>query len=908
MDNVPLIRALLVFPDSATADAVSAVCDASEGPVETERAESMATAVAAMESRPADFIIAAAGLGDGTAADLVRALPAVPCIAVGPADAAALDEAIAAGAVESIVLTEGWERRIVAFLHRLRFIQRRLAIALGNAAKRYEDLVQALPDIVYELDEEGYFSFINQSVKILGYEPQELLGKHFSAILFEEDVPHVSREQVLKLYEKNRTGVRNAPKLFDERRGVDRKTENLELRLRRKDGNVLRGGGDVIGTVTSYGEIASAGAYRNLGAPTEKVFVGTVGIIRDITLRRKSEDMLRKMYQAVDQSPVSVAVLDRDLNIEYVNPAFFDLTGVGPDQAIGRKIGEYLGEASDRTAYEDLLGSVRADMDWQGELRCPRLGGDPFWSSVLLSAIRAPSGIITHFLCLMEDVTRKRALDDLLKQAKETAEEANRIKSEFLANMSHELRTPLAGVMSTSDVLISEAREDQVERLQSIRASASSLLNMLNDLLDLSKIESSDIVLRPEDFDLHEFAATTLAPFKASAEAKSLAFNILVEDGGFPNINTDRGRLAQIVSNLAANAVKFTDAGSVDVRFAVRAKDGLPALFVSVRDTGIGISGVDQQKLFKHFAPVDNALSRKYGGTGLGLAISKELALRMGGDIGVESAPGIGSTFSLYIPVKAAGISEMQSAETDFPIAPRAYSLLLAEDNSVNRDYLKFFLEKAGHRVTIATDGYEALSALEKGDFDAILMDIQMPGLDGIEATTTIRAYTGSSFDPRIPVIALTAFAEEELGSEYQGARFDAHTTKPVNPRTLIGLIESTLSRKDRFDVDRIKRQYAASVDEFRRLLMIAMQDLPKRIAAFETAHRAGDFAAAKSSLHGVVNVLSAIGAVRALQLVKRYRKAVVDEAKETADNMAADLLIEVEGIRQQVKRALGEL
>lgn len=907
MDNAPLIRALLVFPDANTAEAISSACEASEEPVETGRAFSVADAIAAEETTPFDFIVAAVRLPDGGAIDIARKIPAVPCLVAGPAsEQDAMDEAITAGAVDTIKFTDGWEQSLASLLHRLWRIRRRLTIALGHAAKRYEDLVEALPDIVYELDAEGHFTFINQSVKILGYTPEELLGEHFSTILFEEDVPHVSRDQVLKLYENNRTGVRNAPKLFDERRGVDRKTENLELRLKRKDGSALRGG-DVIATVTAYGEIASAGAYRNTGAPMEKVFVGTVGIIRDITLRRKSEDMLRKMYQAVDQSPVAVAVLDRDLNIEYVNPAFFDLTGTGPDQAIGKKIGEFLGEASDRTAYDDLVSSVRADMDWQGELRCPRAGGDPFWSSVLLSAIRAPSGAITHFLCLMENVTRKRALDDLLKQAKETAEEANRIKSEFLANMSHELRTPLAGVMSLSDVLLSDAREDQIERLRSIRASASSLLGMLNDLLDLSKIEARAVELRNEDFDLRDFVGTTLTPFKASAEQKNLAFHILVEDGGFPCINTDRGRLAQIISNLAANAVKFTDEGSVDIRFAVRAKDDVPALFVSVRDTGIGISGVDQQKLFKHFAQVDSVLSRKYGGTGLGLAISKELALRMGGDIWVESAPGLGSTFSFYIPVKPAGVPDPMPEEEFLP-APRAYNLLLAEDNPVNRDYLRFFLEKAGHRVKLASDGYEALASLEKGDFDAVLMDIQMPGLDGIEATTTIRAYTGSAFDPRIPVIALTAFAEEELGAEYQGADFDAHATKPVNPRTLVSLIETTLRKKDRFDVDRIKRQYAASVDDFRRLLMIASQDLPKRIAAFESAHETGDQETAKSALHGVVNVLSAIGAVRALQLVKRYRKAVVDGDSDLAAGTASDLLAEVEGIRQQVKKTLGEL
>lgn len=910
MNGAPLIRVLLVFADERAALSVKKALASSSEPVDSGIAGNVSEALSSLVAAPFDLVISEVKLPDGGAADIAVRYPIISCVAVGCADDAdALNDALSAGVIDYLLREADWDADLGAYVHRIWRIRRRLATELGHVAKRYEDLVDAIPDIVYELDPDGHFTFVNQSVKSLGYAPEDLVGKHFSVLLFDEDVPHVSREHLLPFYVKNKTGARNAPKLFDERRGVDRKTENLEIRLKRPGGSSSIHSGEMIATVISYGEIASAGAYRSLGNLKEKVFVGTVGIIRDITLRRKSEDMLRKMYQAVDQSPVAVAILNRELSIEYVNPSFFAMTGTGPDQAIGRRIGDFLGEASDRASFEDLVSSVRAGIDWRGELRCPRVSADPFWSSTLVSAIRSPSGLITHYLCLLEDVTRKRTLDDLLLQAKTGAEESSRAKSEFLANMSHELRTPLAGVISIVDLLLADAPEPrQVDRLETVRSSANSLLSLLNDLLDLSKIEARAMELNPEDIDLQKFAAETLAPYRIVAGEKGIAFRHLVEEGGFPRINADRGRLAQIVGNLVSNAVKFTETGAVDVRLAVRAKDGIPALFVSVRDTGIGISAVDQQKLFKHFSQVDSSRSKKYGGTGLGLAISKELAFRLGGDIWVESSPGLGSTFSFFVPVEPSSSAPIAAEDSEPIKAARPFSVLVAEDNPVNQDYLRFFLEKAGHRVVLVSDGYQAISALGNGDFDIILMDVQMPGMDGIATATSIRSYSGVDYDPNVPIIALTAFSAEDIEEDMGKAGFDAYASKPINPRALIGLIDETALGKIHFDLTRLKRQYAASVDEFRRLLMIAAQDLPKRVSSFTKSGAAGDFEGAKTALHGVVNVLSALGALRGLQLVKRYRRAVKDGDSVLAALVSEDIERECDGIRSLVKKALEEL
>ncbi|MFQ3547208.1 MAG: ATP-binding protein, partial [Termitinemataceae bacterium] len=772
------------------------------------------------------------------------------------------------------------------------------------ASQRYYNLVEALPDIIYELDPQGNFTFVNQAVRSLGYEPEELLGKHFSTILFEEDVPQVSRETVLPIYKENKTGTRFAPKLFDERRGVDRKTENLELRIKRKASQ------EMYATIISYGEVSSAGAYQRMNGTEEKVFIGTVGIIRDITLRRKSEDMLRKMYQAVDQSPLSIITLTTNLTIEYVNPSFFNMTGAGPDQTIGTKFTDYFINTADPETYEDILNSLEAGIDWKGELLIQKIQGDPFWASLTLSAIRSPSGVITHYLCILEDISRRRMLDEMLKTAKEEAEQASKAKSEFLANMGHEIRTPLAGIISLSELLLSEdPRPDQIDRLKAIQNSSQSLLSILNDLLDLSKIESRVIDVHIEQFNLTECIESLLLPFQAQAEEKGLQFTFTIDDGGLPEIKADKLKVCRVISNLVSNAIKFTESGSVDIRCAIRAKENIPGLFVSVRDTGIGISGTDQQKLFKHFSQLNSRLNKKYQGTGLGLAISKELAIKMGGDITVESSPGQGSIFYFYIPVGIASEATQPPLFEDIEyIARKRLSILVAEDNPVNRDYVSFFLKKAGHTVDTAENGIVVLEKLEQSDYDVILMDLQMPEVDGITAAATIRSYTGLQYDPSLPMIAMTAYTESELGTKEALRDFDAAVTKPINAHTLLSLIDSIVAKKEYFDISRLKKRYATSHDEFRRLLLIASQDLPKHMEGFKELHEQGNFAAAADTLHSVVSILSALGSIRGLHLVKRYRKAVQEGKLDNLEQDADDILRETLGIRRQIQHTLGEL
>ncbi|WP_304226490.1 PAS domain S-box protein [Gracilinema caldarium] len=903
---MPELRVLIILDDAGVQDEFQHHLEKNEFKHSYHLVPSVLEAFHVLHQEAIDMVLAQANLA---LEDLLRQYPFVPCIVLGKrSEQARLDGLLAQGASDYIYIDNpDWYSMLDTTLNKIWNIRNSLQQELIFASQRYHNLVEALPDVVYELDPQGHFTFVNQAVRSLGYEPEELLGQHFSTILFEEDVPQVSRDSILKLYKNNNTGNRFAPKLFDERRSVDRKTENLELRIKRKTSRFGKNE-EMYATIISYGEVSSAGAYQPVGGSDQRVFVGTVGIIRDITLRRKSEEMLRKMYQAVDQSPVAISIINQDFIIEYVNPAFFSMTGAGPEAAIGSKFQEYLVNTADQTTYEDLLSSIRAGIDWKGEIRCNRINGDPFWSSLSVSAIRDPKGAISHYLCIMEDITRRRTLDEMLKNAKEAAEAANKAKSEFLANMGHEIRTPLAGIISLSEVLLTDnPRQDQYDRIKAIQASSQTLLAILNDLLDLSKIEARAIELYLENFSLEETIEALLLPFKAQAEEKGLSFHYSVDNGGFPIINGDRLKINRIISNLVSNAIKFTENGTVEVHCAIRAKDNMPGLFVSVRDTGIGISGVDQQKLFRHFTQLSSSLNKKYQGTGLGLAISKELAVKMGGDITFESIPGQGSTFYFYTPVNTATGNPVQSDEFTY-IARKRLSILIAEDNPVNRDYLHYFLKKAGHQVEVAEDGLTAIQKLEKGDFDLILMDLQMPGMDGITAASTIRSYRGLNYDPRISIIALTAYTESELGHKESLADFDAYVSKPVNAMTLLNLIDSVMTKKEYFDINSLKRHYMSSQDEFRRLLLIASQDLPKHMDQFKAYYEASQYNDAAEVLHSVVSILSALESIRGLQLVKRYRKAVQEQHWEVLKEDAEDLLRETLGIRRQIQHALGEL
>jgi signal transduction histidine kinase/CheY-like chemotaxis protein len=388
--------------------------------------------------------------------------------------------------------------------------------------------------------------------------------------------------------------------------------------------------------------------------------------------------------------------------------------------------------------------------------------------------------------------TRRRALEALsgeLRAARGAAESASRAKSAFLANMSHELRTPFQGLLGMLE-LLDQGALDSAQRRQLVvaRDAASHLLAVLDDVLDISRLEAGTLTLQSEPVAPRDLLADVRALMAPAADRKHLSFETRCDASVPARMRLDGLRVRQVLFNLLSNAIKFTERGGVLIEAAVR--DG--ELVIAVADTGIGMDEATRALLFQRFSQGDDSTSRRYGGTGLGLEISRSLARMMGGDITVQSAPGAGSRFELRLPVADAVAAEpVRAAEPGVPAralaATQRLRLLVAEDNEVNREVLAAMIDGLGQEAHFAQDGREALDAAASQDFDLVLMDLHMPGMDGIEAARAIRALEGGR--SRVPIAALTADAFDDTRERCMAAGMDAFLPKPVSVEALARLI-----------------------------------------------------------------------------------------------------------------------
>jgi PAS domain S-box-containing protein len=453
---------------------------------------------------------------------------------------------------------------------------------------------------------------------------------------------------------------------------------------------------------------------------------------------------------------------------------------------------------------ETLQKAVDTKTTYNGEFRVRPLDSSPRWLSGIGSAFYDEAGEPIRMIGLNFDITdRKTAEAKLLRAtaeaeaAKRSAEEARRLaehanlaKSEFLATMSHEIRTPLNSIIGYADLLMEDSEHGSPIRrkLEVIQESGAALLTVVNDILDFSKIEAGQIELDPAPFSPRALLENVASMLTGQAQRKGIALVRQVAADVPSHVFGDEARLRQVLLNLVNNAVKFTDAGCVAI--AVTLDTSEPgAIRFAVRDTGIGIAPEQQKRLFQRFSQVDGSISRRFGGTGLGLAICRQLIDLMGGEIAAESREGIGSTFWFRVSLPFADWPDpRQVGRPDEPRRTRAARILVVEDVAVNQDLAKVVLERAGHVVDLAANGREAVEAVRLTPYDIVLMDVQMPVMDGITATQAIRASDHPS--RHVPIVAMTANVLPQQVAGLKAAGMDDHVCKPFRRPELLAAIE----------------------------------------------------------------------------------------------------------------------
>jgi PAS domain S-box-containing protein len=511
----------------------------------------------------------------------------------------------------------------------------------------------------------------------------------------------------------------------------------------------------------------------------------------------------RRYRELFENIPDGVYESGPDGRILAANPALVRMLGFSSEDELRREgaAALYLDHADrDRnTAEMASSGQLR-----NAEFLLRRKDGAIITVLENARAVRDEAGAVLYYQGTLTDITDRKIAEHDLRSARDQALEASRLKSQFLANISHELRTPLNAVLGMAQILQDSALPPSAhDCAQTIRRSAHVLLDLITEILDYSKIEAGRLDLDNHPFSVRETVRLSVEMLNERASAKGLELLATVDPAVPDQLAGDPTRLRQVLTNLLANAVKFTERGAVHLLVRLRARDAARARVVfQVRDTGIGIPPEARNVIFEPFRQADGSTTRRYGGTGLGLAIVREILERMGSRVELESTVGVGSVFrfTLMLPIAGATVlSRPDPAASLHPLARKLTTdassarLLIAEDNSVNQRVILRMAEKLGYHADLVPNGVEALRALEREHFDLVLMDCQMPEMDGFRATATIRT-SGAAY-ARIPIVALTAHAADGDREACLAAGMDDYLPKPIVLDELSRKLEHWLNR-----------------------------------------------------------------------------------------------------------------
>jgi PAS domain S-box-containing protein len=676
-------------------------------------------------------------------------------------------------------------------------------------------------------------------------------------------------------------------------------TESTQLRLAnsllRKENRQQRGS---VGTWRDKTAAKLAGLQRDLHAdlttPSESA------------ADRAARDQQELTEQILDQLPIPVFLKDRAGRFLRFNSRFEEFTQRSRAEILGRTIGDF---ASPRWAAATLREDEQAWTSGRMVTSERRMTSVDPPIDVLVSRKVINSGGLSYMLGYFIDISEQRAARAAMQHAVESAEAASRAKSEFLANMSHEIRTPMNGILGMTElVLESGLNAEQRADLGLVKASADALLHIVDDILDFSKIEAGKLEIEEVPFDLHQLVGDTLRAMGLRARQKGLALaGELAPE--LPRImKGDPGRLRQVLLNLVGNAIKFTEHGGVTVALGAGPEhDGRSDITFAVRDTGIGVPAEKQHMIFEAFAQVDGSTTRQYGGTGLGLAICRRLVILMQGRIDVNSEPGRGSVFSFTVPLQHTGVTQAAPLPPLAVLAPGAdmvasvltaegdalpsYSpasattaastlgglrVLLAEDNPVNQRLAMRLLEKLGHRVTLVDNGLAVLDSAVHGGFDVILMDVQMPALDGLAATRQIRLRELAQ-GGHVPIIAMTARAMAGDRERCMEAGMDDYLSKPVDSQQLREMLQRYQpdSGHQLLDWRGALQRLDGDTELLLELAALFLQDGPQLWQELGAALASGETERSTRAVHSLKGVLVNFRAARAVALAEQLSAAL---------------------------------
>ncbi len=619
----------------------------------------------------------------------------------------------------------------------------------SEAKYRYMFSNSPQPMWIFDVETLAFLEVNAAAVRHYGYSVEEFLSMTNKNIHPEEEITSLLND--IKLAEKN-----------DNYRG--------EWKHRKKNGEII------------FVEITSFSVDYN-GREARHV------VVNDITERHLAERQIKLLNRAIEQSPVSVVITNPAGEIQYVNPKFTELTGYSYEEVFGKnpnilKSGEYSPEF-----YQKLWKTILSGQLWRGEIHNKKKSDELYWESEVIAPIINQNGEIINFVAIKEDISEKKKMIAELVEAKEHAEESDRLKTAFLHNISHEIRTPLNAIIGFSDLLneVQTTLADREYFSHIISQNGFKLAEIINDIVNIATFEAGQEKLNLGLADVNQLMDDIYKKFKTKVQSKNLMFNqISTINDSEACIITDETKLMQILSNFLSNAVKFTEKGKIEIGCA--RQDSFLQFYVS--DTGVGISKQYHQFIFEKFKQVEHKNSKFYSGNGLGLTIAKAYAEMMGGNIRVESEPGKGSVFFLAIPFHPASRAEDQKnddfiSEND---TTNQKNILIVDDEVSNTMYLEVLLKKK-YNIIKASNGSEAIEMCkDHPEINLVLMDIKMPVTDGYEATKQIKI-----FRPALPIIAQTAYALAGDENKALAAGCDAYIAKPIKKDLLLEKIHSVL-------------------------------------------------------------------------------------------------------------------